>query len=1119
MSLLLNLINPNSSINLVTGGTKTLKFSVKNTDTINNLYNLSFVLTLGDGSELVSSSIEATNQSGRTYTFTNIKDLAPNEQSYEIEFVIKLNTTTTNGEVISFGSQLTCQLQASADTKPRGSYDSLNQVYTSTAQFFIIASKYTIEKVNLGSVLLGKTYSSKLIIRTASNADVTFDSIQDDLGNGVTYLGNLIISGYSLAGLNNPTILAPSASRNSYALLWTSVYIPRNSVVTISYGIVVNERYYSNGTASGSYISHSDQITNLISWSYETVGYSLSYVLTAMEIMIVLSVSDYIVDIGQELIYNGYFYVNSYHGVSDLVGYFKASDGQTLGDITTPMYISRFITEAGDTQLVYSIGNVSAGVTQPVEGTGVISTHYVRDGLLVYAGDQFTVSAEFEATSNVTNQLISISDVITLAIHIPQVTKMITQASYRDHTPKNSLVLAPGDYLSYQSTYDGSWINAPAKSVKLYDFYPYITRNIDQINYVYSSTIYPGGNGTIISPYGNSWYITQVAGNQSFTLNYETQIDYTNASNQFLNNLFKMQVINSDGIAFSSRDQVGFNLGKPNLNLTQTVTGNNINQVKIGETYSVLQTLTNQNIADQTTDAFSMTFTETIPTGLSIVTNSIVAMINGVSIPTTLQNNQIVIAINKLAPNDNLTLQYQVVINDGLGPNQSFTLNSYVTVPYTQPYDASSTNMLYDLSPLSKNSTLKSQNITVTVSTDQPTKMIGENVEYRLMIVVPQGQKLSTMYGLILLPQYNEYLSQAWLNNEPITAIYNNQMIIFPAVSNIDTTGGPLTLNYRASCRVNNATVSTSNPLYTLQTYYGNLNYTFVSGVTENIGSNNALQVNHPYVTLSVRSSTTTTGFASSITVKDTNQVYTRLTVQNTGSVEAKNITLSVIYPNNFSYNGIYSGPSDASATYSAGTKTLAVSLGSLPALSTKIIVLKGTVLPTVLAQSQLILSGYIQTYNNSLSTTHVYTTSGTSNSVLLIASALKFAPLSFYSLVGSNAAINISKKGEPTEIKYLLTNTGQGLDSYKIDTTEIDYPLDMYVNDTFIQSITSQTNSTITTPLLTNISSGNSRYIGFQYTIPMEVTEPCYDTMLVKATSLRNTTTTKTIPTTLQDP
>lgn len=188
-------LNTGPLINITVGGTTSLVFTISNTDSINTLYNLSFQLNLGDGMELVSSSIPYTSVADSVYSFTNIKDLAPKEINYKISFNVKLNTEFRSGTTIPFGTLIPCILNAFADTMPRGNYDTGNEIIQSTSSFSFKASKYIIYKINPPALLLGKTYSSKIIIETAKNSGISFDSFKDVLGNGINYLGNLVING------------------------------------------------------------------------------------------------------------------------------------------------------------------------------------------------------------------------------------------------------------------------------------------------------------------------------------------------------------------------------------------------------------------------------------------------------------------------------------------------------------------------------------------------------------------------------------------------------------------------------------------------------------------------------------------------------------------------------------------------------------------------------------------------------------------------------------------------------------------------------------------------------------------------------------------------------------
>lgn len=68
-------LNTGELINIITGGTTSLVFNIRNNDSVNTLYNLSFHLTLGDGIEFIDATIPYTSLYENIYSFTNIKDL------------------------------------------------------------------------------------------------------------------------------------------------------------------------------------------------------------------------------------------------------------------------------------------------------------------------------------------------------------------------------------------------------------------------------------------------------------------------------------------------------------------------------------------------------------------------------------------------------------------------------------------------------------------------------------------------------------------------------------------------------------------------------------------------------------------------------------------------------------------------------------------------------------------------------------------------------------------------------------------------------------------------------------------------------------------------------------
>lgn len=1115
------IINLNSDYlkDTVSGFKNSLNFTLENTDTA-VLYNISFSLTLGDGLEFVDASVPYTNRDTNIYNFINIKDLAPKETTFEFTIDLKANTTFSDGSTIPFGTIIPCTLKAYGDTMPRGNFDTNNQVIAVESFFSFNLSKYIIYKTNPSQLLLGQTYISKIIIQTAENSSVFFSKIQDTLGNGVNFLSNVSVDGYTSQELTNYDLIEPNNTVNSFKVLWNNVLIPANTTVTISYSVKFNERYYLNGTAIGNYIENGSSSTNNLSWIVDDTSYFYDYAFIAYELILKIMLSKYTVDINEALTYYIYFYANLYHDLLNLSGYLTTTDGQVLSDKSIPMYSSKDVSLGGITQITWNVGSIFAGQTTIVSVDGNIASQYISSSLDILSGDKFSISTNCNAISAATNKIISYSDSSNLSITLPSASKTITGYYYRDNTPKLYNIAAPGDLISYKSVYDSSNLNAPSSQIKLFDFYPYIINNVDNIIYQYPSSQLPGTTPIPVNPHGQLWYINKIAGKQYFEMNYTAPIDYVNGNTNFQYNLFKLQSVNSDGISASSRSQVGFNLGKPKLILNKTVSGKDINKIKIGEIYNFSVTLINYNSNNNVTDAFDIIFTESLPYKITLDSNSVVAKINTSLINTTIQDNLIIINIPKLAPNDIFTLKYNVSINDTLGPNERFIFTSSTTAPYTQVYDANNPNNLqYDVGAYSKNSVLNSENILLQVTSDLPSKIVGDVVYYNLKITIPKGQRLLSFYGLILIPPLQVYLNEAWLNGTPITINPLNNTMIFSTIYNIDTTTNSLVYNYSIKCVINDSIVSTINPQLTIENLYGNLNYISIQNATENLGINNTITIYHPHVDLSIESSSIMSNFEEMYLVGSNNSIYTKVTASNSGNTQSNNVQITINIPNNLNFDSIENYSEGVISSYNNQTNILSVNIDTIAAISNKYLIFKSNLFPNNKAESKLIIIGDVNKYYNNISSTKIYTSDSIFNNELYLNSVLSFFPLRIYSLVGSTAAINLSKLGESTEIEFIITNLGQGSDSYKLEMTPIDYEYDLYINENFIKTVTYRSTETITSPLLNNLHNGEKIYVTFKYTIPIDTAPPCYQTMIVKLTSLNNSNTKKIIPTTLQDP
>ncbi|OPX47197.1 hypothetical protein [Clostridium thermobutyricum] len=1111
-------LNNNSIVNLTTNGRITLNFTIKNTDTINILYNLSFKLYLGDGISFINSTIDYTNVDENIYSFTNIRDLAPNETNYNFSVTLKLNEVDSNGQPLSFNSIIPCSLQGYCDTSPRGIYDNGNEIIEAISNFSFKVSEYIIYKENPSKILLGEEYYSSLIIQTSKNANILFSELKDILGNGINFLDDLTISGYSSEALNNYEIISPKASINNFTIVWKNVYIPESTTIIIKFKFKGNERYYLNGTTTGVYITHGSQIQSQVQYKISNTTYNYNYSFNMYEVILSLSLSNYIVDINDNLVYKIYFYGNLYHDLYQLSGYLTTSDGQSLSEISSPQFTNKIVSSSGITQLIWNVGTILAGTTATITINGTINSNYTNTELSILSGDIFTVSSSCNAISSATNTIISTSDSTELRIKLPSVTKTITGYFYRDNTPKNSNVLAPGDYVSYKSTYDSRNLKAPSGSIKIFDFYPYITKDILNINYSYSENNYVNTNPVPVEPYGVLWFVNQIPGNTAFDINYSTQIDYSNNYNKFLYNLFKLQVVNSNKISYSSRSQIGFSLGKPNLILNKKATGNNINAIKIGEIYSISSTLINNN-GDNVTDAFNITFTETLPNNIPLISTSINANINNSeALNYSIQDNKIIIIIPKLAPGDTFNLSYNIKVDSTLGPNKTFNFISSTTAPYTQAYNENLNNLQYDIGVLNKSISLSSAPLILSITSDSPSKIIGEKVYYTFNITIPSGQRLNSLSPIILIPSKETYLNNAWLNNVPISSSYVNNIITLQPMTNIDSTSGNIIYSYKVECLISDSIVSSINPNYTLETFYGNVNYITLLNENFNIGINNTLTINHPNIDLNIASSNTDSNYKNHYLTNSNNIVYTNIIAENFGKAIAKNINLTVTIPEHLNFNSILLTSPGITYSYNSSTRILTANISNIDINDKKYIIMISNIDKSTYSETKLILTGTINRYYNNLSDTKIYTSDIIFNNEIYINSLISFLPLKPYSLIGSSSAINLSPINKKTKIEYILTNTGEGINSYIITITPIFYEYDLYIGDNFILNVPSNTPVNLNSSFLTNITSGDSRYISLHYTIKDTTFEP-YNTLIITAKSLSNSNIFKSIPTTLQDP
>ena len=124
-------------------------------------------------------------------------------------------------------------------------------------------------------------------------------------------------------------------------------------------------------------------------------------------------------------------------------------------------------------------------------------------------------------------------------------------------------------------------------------------------------------------------------------------------------------------------------------------------------------------------------------------------------------------------------------------------------------------------------------------------------------------------------------------------------------MTNIDSTSGNIIYSYKVECLISDSIVSSINPNYTLETFYGNVNYITLLNENFNIGINNTLTINHPNINLNIASSNTDSNYKKHYVTNSNNIVYTNILAENLGRATAKNINLTVTIPENLNFNSI----------------------------------------------------------------------------------------------------------------------------------------------------------------------------------------------------------------------
>jgi hypothetical protein len=214
-------------VGIVVGMNSNVSMSFTNTNTVDRGYNLTAELILPDGVSFVGSTITPTSVvAGPNGTiivsWTNIKDLAPNEVDFQFQATVQADETfRETGESVPFDVPISAVvLNATVDTLPRGNDDPGNEEIPKTDSSNYIPLRYSLTKTAPSKMPKGAglfipeteplwPYEYTLTVMNNSRMPSTV-TLVDNLPNGVRYLGNLSVSGPDAAALSSPTVTIPS---------------------------------------------------------------------------------------------------------------------------------------------------------------------------------------------------------------------------------------------------------------------------------------------------------------------------------------------------------------------------------------------------------------------------------------------------------------------------------------------------------------------------------------------------------------------------------------------------------------------------------------------------------------------------------------------------------------------------------------------------------------------------------------------------------------------------------------------------------------------------------------------------------------------------------------------
>lgn len=1102
-------IDKTQNLPIVIGNTSSFDINISNLSSTQRLYNLGIKLNLPDGLILSSSTIPQTSSitntdNSTTYSWVNIKDLAPLEVNFKFSITLKCNTKFKNGNTIPFGYNFSnIVFSTQVDTMPRGIYDTGNEIITENVNMNYLSTRFLGTITTSGKVLKGAGYSllsadytqvTTATCKFNNNSTVTsLVNIRILLDDGIRYIGNIATSGTDASKFTNPTISRVSINGKVYTeLYYGNINLSISSNTTVIFSYAVWNKYNNN---EGNLIAHGTKLNISVNMdSADPLITSNSYnafTFTAMDLIITTSISKSTVDVQTNVTYSYIYKVGQYYNIQNIIVQYLLPDGIFyISSSTVPSSVVDNSNLKGY-YILYNFPLASANSSRTVSINTRVDSFYrykfddAGINLPVVAADSFIANTDILGALEVTLSNVTDNSNISSSIAIATINKQFIKGYYKDGSPKTINTLAPGDLAEYTLSYNASTLKAIQKQVYIDDFFPLSVDPISNLNYLYTG-LNPLSSPQLINPHGIDFYYGDIPSLSSFTINFKAPVAFLGSPTEN-SNLMKLKGVNTDKLSYSARSQVNFNIGNPNLTLSKAVSGPNKNAIQSNEIYTFTITISNSNNLNTETDAFDFTVNDTLSSLFTVNSNSIKVTGTGSYNTPVIQRSNLSLYINKLAPGNSLTLSYEVKITSVLSPGVNITTTATNTNPYSQIYNSSSSNFQYNNLIKSASVTLSSLGITLNKTNFPDIFKVGSLITYSLTATIPKG---TITYGLYLrdnLPNGGQvYVGPSYKNNMQINPTISSNVVTFPQEGTIDARLNEQSINYIFTAKISNANknlnATTSTQSNTLQCLY-----TQVSGGSYiTISKSLTVTINHPnlLINLTLTDKTTSVIYTQTANISINSILQFKLNFQNNSVIKLINGTIEIPIDNNLFFYKIDSTIL-CNATYSSSLNKITITIPELVASAT------GYILFTVLPKANLIsgvnttTQGTAISYYNDVSLTKVY--SGEKSNIITcnLQPGVSLKPNPLYAINDSTSFI-VTPPGNTAIILNYFKNTGGGYDNFSLIIQRVAIPYSIYIDDIKIENVPANTLYNKTLPQMMSLAPDTTKVIQLVATIPV---------------------------------